>query len=283
MILINNIKDIDQLIKYLSKTFYYFVYGDNREIRTNIQEIVYEFIEYGFLEKKENGFEITSLGKKVCYLYIDPLSANNILKDIEIKKGKDLETLEKIFTVSNTSEMYPYLKYKLEKENQIFEIFEKLKKNIFFDYEDIYLLQKLYLTTLINDWIEEKEENKILEEYNTTPGQIRDIMSRAEWICHSTVEILKHIKSSIITIKEYSNLLLRIKYGIKQELVSLVELKQIGRVRARRLFNNGIKSPNDIKNNPDKFMTLVGKIGLETLKELKVDYQEDKEQEKINQ
>lgn len=282
IILLNNIKNIEELISYLSKTFYYFVYGDTSEIRNNVQEIIFEFIEYGFLKKEEDGFLITPLGKKICYLYIDPLSANNILKDLEIKKNKETNIDEKIFTISNTSEMYPYLNYKMDKENYIFEFFENIKKNIFFDYEDIYLLQKLYLTRLIADWIEEKEENSILDEYNTTPGQIRDITSRAEWICHATVELLKHNQSSIITIKEYSNLLLRIKYGIKQELVSLVELKNIGRVRARRLFNNEIKSVKDIKNNPDKFINLIGKFGIDTLKELKIEYQEEKEQKKIN-
>jgi helicase len=37
MILVNSLKGIDQLVNYLSKTFYYFVYGDNQEIRKNIQ------------------------------------------------------------------------------------------------------------------------------------------------------------------------------------------------------------------------------------------------------
>ncbi len=186
MILINNLRSLEEVISYISKTFYYFVYGNTSEIRKNIQEIISEFIGYGFLEKKETGFEITSLGKKVCYLYIDPLSANNILKDLDLKKEKDTKVYEKIFTVVNTSEMAPYLVYKQEKENDLFVFFEEIRKNIYFEYEDIYLLQKLYMTKIIHEWIEEREENSLLEEYNTTPGQIRDIISRAKWICHST-------------------------------------------------------------------------------------------------
>lgn len=281
MILINNLRSLEEVILYLSKTFYYFVYGDTSEVRRNIQEIIHEFMEYKFLEKTEGGFEITSLGKKVCYLYIDPLSANNILNDLDLKKEKDTKVYEKIFTVVNTSEMAPYLSYKSEKENDLFVFFEEIRNNIYFEYEDIYLLQKLYMTKIINEWIEEREENSLLEEYNTTPGQIRDIISRAEWICHSAVELLKHNKASLIPIKEYSNLLLRIKYGIKQELVNLVEIKNIGRVRARKLYNNGLKTVNDIKNNPEKFINLVGKIGLDSLKELKIDYEENTVNKKI--
>jgi helicase len=281
IIMINNLNCIEDVLKYISKTFYYHIFGDNQEITKTISEIVNEFIEFKFLEKENKGFKITSLGKKICYLYIDPLSANNILKDLEIKKNKEAKTLEKIFTIVNTYEMMPYINYKQEKENMVFILFDEIKQNIYFEYEDIYLLQKIYHTKLINEWIEEVEENKIIEEYNTTPGQIRDVVSKAEWMCHVTIELLKHIESNIITIKEYSNLLLRIKYGIKQELVSLVELKNIGRVRARKLFSQGIKSANDIKNNPDKFIDVVGKFGLDTLKELKIDYKENTINKKI--
>jgi helicase len=40
---------------------------------------------------------------------------------------------------------------------------------------------------------------------------------------------------------------LRLKYGIKEELLDLVRLEQVGRVRARLMYNNGIKSVADLK------------------------------------
>jgi helicase len=39
----------------------------------------------------------------------------------------------------------------------------------------------------------------------------------------------------------------------------LVELKGIGRVRARRLYNAGIRSKEDIIKNKDKLPALIGK------------------------
>jgi len=39
----------------------------------------------------------------------------------------------------------------------------------------------------------------------------------------------------------------RLKSGIKEELVALCELRGVGRVRARRMFNAGIKSIKDVK------------------------------------
>jgi helicase len=40
---------------------------------------------------------------------------------------------------------------------------------------------------------------------------------------------------------------IRIQYGVKSELIPLVKLKNIGRVRARRLYNAGITSPSEIR------------------------------------
>jgi helicase len=51
----------------------------------------------------------------------------------------------------------------------------------------------------------------------------------------------------------------RVKHGVKEELLLLVELKGIGRARARKLFNAGIKRPSDVKNNPHKVEAVLGK------------------------
>ena len=40
----------------------------------------------------------------------------------------------------------------------------------------------------------------------------------------------------------------RLKYGVKEELIMLTELRGIGRVRARRLFSAGIRTIGDVKN-----------------------------------
>lgn len=50
------------------------------------------------------------------------------------------------------------------------------------------------------------------------------------------------------------------KYGVKRELLPLVKLRNIGRVRARRLFNNGITSPEDIRRaGLERISSILGK------------------------
>jgi replicative superfamily II helicase len=42
----------------------------------------------------------------------------------------------------------------------------------------------------------------------------------------------------------------RLKYGVKKELLELVELRGIGRVRGRRLYRSGMRSLPDLKRAP---------------------------------
>lgn len=270
IVLLNNITNFEQLENYFKKTFYYKTQQENSEVKNNIQEIAYEFLKNGFLEKEKNEFKITELGKKVCYLYIDPLSADNILKDIKLKIEKESTQDDKIFTINNTLEMKPYIKFKQENEYEILNYAKKNLKNIYLDKSDIYIYNKIYLTKMFSEWIQEIPEKEIIEKYNTTPGQIRDLISKANWLFHSSIELLKHSKASTQLLNEYKELKLRVEYGIRQELVQLVQLKYIGRVRARLLFNSGIRSINDIKKNTSKFITIVGKIGLKVLEELNI-------------
>ncbi len=272
IILINNLRTIKEINNYMEKTFYHFVFGGDQKIKDNVLEIIEEFNDFRFIEKVGENIRLTEIGKRVCLLYIDPLSANNILKDLEVKeKLKDIEELERLFVIANTAECYPYLKVKKDKEDSVFDVLEDLKPKIYFDYEDINLLEKITLSQMLRDWINEISENDIIERYGTTPGQLQEFMNKAIWINHCVQELIKANKGNLKVYKEYSDLELRLKYGIKKELLPLVELKNIGRVRARKLFDSGITGVGKIKKNPQKFLSIVGRIGLEALKELKID------------
>jgi len=50
----------------------------------------------------------------------------------------------------------------------------------------------------------------------------------------------------------WETLPIRIKYGIPEEMIGLVKLKGIGGVRAKKMWNKGIKSIDDVANNKNK-------------------------------
>jgi len=279
VILINDLKSIKEVLEYISLTFYYHEFGNDLELNQNILDLIDEFISFNFLIKdKKDNLQITELGKKVCLLYLDPYSANNIINDLEIKEAlKEISDTSLLFTITNTRELYPYVRYKADLEKEIFENFEKIKQEIYFEYEDLNLLQKVHLSFLLTDWINEASEEDLLEKYNTTPGQLQDIINKATWIIHCILELSKIKKINLKIYKKYLDLELRLKYGVKEEILELVQLKNIGKIRARRLYVSGITSINHIKKDPEKFISVVGKFGVDALKELKINIDLKKE------
>jgi helicase len=70
-------------------------------------------------------------------------------------------------------------------------------------------------------------------------------------------------------VSDLSDLLLRVQNGCKKELLNLISLKNIGRVRARSLFNEGFKTINDLRGVPLNRLAQVKTIGEGVAKSIK--------------
>ena len=82
-------------------------------------------------------------------------------------------------------------------------------------------------------------------------------------------------------LSELRKVRVRIKYGVKEELIPLVRLEQIGRVRARKLYNAGLKTISNLRKVPlESLEKIVGpKIAFIIKKQLgkKEEIKEDKQ------
>jgi ATP-dependent DNA helicase len=72
-------------------------------------------------------------------------------------------------------------------------------------------------------------------------------------------------------LSEIYKLRIRIKYGIKEELSSLVQLRGIGRIKARSLYNAGITDLTALANTPESKLSAIPKIGMALARMLKGD------------
>jgi replicative superfamily II helicase len=61
----------------------------------------------------------------------------------------------------------------------------------------------------------------------------------------------------------------RVEKGVKAELLPLVRLKGIGRIRARSLHNSGLKNIEDLKKVPLEKLTSLPLIGPKLAKKIK--------------
>jgi helicase len=66
-----------------------------------------------------------------------------------------------------------------------------------------------------------------------------------------------------------TELMTRVRYGVRKELLDLVKLKGVGRVRARVLFDHGFKGLSDIRTAEVNALARLPKIGDALAKSMK--------------
>ena len=86
------------------------------------------------------------------------------------------------------------------------------------------------------------------------PGETRIKLDTADWLIYSAEELARIMQFQGL-LKEIRKLRVRLKYGVKEELMPLLKLEGVGRARARKLFRNKLKTITDIKKID------VGKLG----------------------
>ena len=132
---------------------------------------------------------------------------------------------------------------------------------------------KIYLSTIKTswmffDWISEEKEEIICDRFSTGPGDIRRYIETIDWLTYSLAELAKLFKpkKNISILKE---LRIRIKYGIKKELIELANLKGIGRIRARSLYNKKYHSVDNLDKASIQQLSNVPQIGVAIAKSIK--------------
>jgi helicase len=110
---------------------------------------------------------------------------------------------------------------------------------------------------LLSDWTDELAEEKICERYSVGPGDVYGMVENINWLLHATSQLARMFAPAFYPpIAEYE---ICMKNGIRRELLPLIRLRGIGRVRARRLFNNGITSPEELsRHNKEDLVKILG-------------------------
>lgn len=243
-------RDKKQLLNFFEKTFYAHQYKFLSDIEDKISTIIDKFKKYGFIKEVNKKFIPTLIGKRISELYIDPETGWHLINCLKTrKKTKEISYLQMI---CNTLEMHPLLRVSAR---QFPIIHEKLAGHEAYllqgtpnawDYEYEKFISSYRTGLLLLDWINEKSHEYLFQEHNIAPGNMRIKMLNSDWLLYSSSEIARIIGRKEI-LKDINKLRLRVKYGVKEELISLLRFKGIGRVRARRLYRNKIKNVKDIK------------------------------------
>jgi helicase len=258
------VSSLEGLLNFFILSFFGFQYKDVSFIEDKLKKIIDELENWKFIEKNKDRLYATFLGKRISCLYIDPQSAHFFIEALKLTQDLGFSELGILQILSYVEEMQPGLKLKPKDFALLQDIVNQCKEKILMDvplawddnYEDF--LRSIKTALCFLDWIEERSEAELLEKFQITPGELHNKLEIADWLIYSLIEIAKilNLKGVIAYLKK---LRIRLNYGIKEELLDLVSLSQIGRVRARRLYEKGIKNISYLKKVP--FATLSEILG----------------------
>ncbi|MBI2971550.1 MAG: DEAD/DEAH box helicase [Candidatus Aenigmarchaeota archaeon] len=265
------VKTKNGLQEFLAQTFFAHQYGDIEEVMEKVERILKELESYAFIAAGQGkfissefvpAFEIgkdvhlaaTTLGKRVSELYLDPRSAHFIITN------KPQSDIEHLLVVSQCLEMRPLVRVKQKEydaiENKLADTGITYPDVWDVDYEDF--LDAFKTSLVFSDWIDEKNEHALLETYGITPGELYAKTTSAEWLLYSAKE-LAALAAKKSEANHANRLRLRMQHGVKEELLHLVQIRGIGRVRARMLYKAGVTNAADIRNAPaEKLAALLG-------------------------
>jgi helicase len=260
------------IMSFIGRTFYGFQY-DPKDIE-GVVEAVLEFLvsENMVRETKENRISATPFGTRVSELYIDPKSAVIIRDGIQVERIKTHIGL--IHMLCHTPDMEPiFLRRKDYKEMEAF--LDEFRSEFLVDVPDPWsnpvefeqFLSEVKTARLLLSWMEEALEDAIIENFDVGSGDIFRYVESADWLLYSSYEIAKLLKVKDV-LPQLTNLRKRVVEGVKEELLELVNLKGIGRVRARMLFNAGFKTISDLKRAKPSQLLSIPAIGREVAKSI---------------
>ena len=178
--------------------------------------------------------------------------------------------------VSHTPDMFPHLYLRRKEGAEMMAYLDLNHEKLFFEPPDPWdseielgsFLAELKEVQVLEAWTAETSEEGIIERFHVEPGDLYRLVETSEWLLQATHEL-----SGLLGHNEYrktiSEVHRRVKDGVKRELLPLVGLEGIGRVRARMLFNSGLRSLADLRKVPISTLIGVPTIGPRVAKKIK--------------
>jgi len=210
-----------------------------------------------FIINKGQRFVATDFGKKVSKLYIDPITAT-IFRDslILVTPGRK-HTFGFLHLISNCEEFFPKFSLRIKDYEPLGVMLENCSSELIEPISEYDCSRSLMA---LQSWISESSEIVLADSLKIESGDIHRLIQTSDWLLYCLRELAKQ-GDNLDLLDELDILRKRVIYGIREELNDLVKIKGIGRIRARKLFNHGIKTLEDLSKIPVKKLAEIDKIG----------------------
>ncbi|MBI0583525.1 MAG: DEAD/DEAH box helicase [Methanomassiliicoccus sp.] len=266
----------DSLMDFMNSTF--FAHQTTMAGLEDAADNVLEFLEReGMVRTEGDLIQATFFGRRVSDLYIDPLTAVKLRDALrEFKPQSSYFGL--LHAVCSSPDMMTMYLRRADYEwvEQVLLLRENdmlLKPPEDLDQYEFYLAE-LKTACSLDDWVQEMEEDELLKKYGMGPGDLRNKVDVGEWLVYSMRELANIFNKDAYPV--LTELMVRIRYGVRHDLLDLVRLRGVGRARARSLHNHGVRNVDQLREVDLIRLARIPKIGDALAKNLKEQVTEGK-------
>jgi len=260
---------------FFRKTFYAYQY-DVKAIQHVIAKILRFLHDEEMICVVGNDIIATKLGKRISELYIDPLSGI-IFRDALQNKPPLLTEFSLLQLIAHTPDMGPIMRPYQREMDKLAVLTEDHKQELFVEIPDQWgdhiayadFLGEVKTALVLNNWIEELPEEKIMERFSVQPGDLYRTIENAKWLLHAIEELSPVVAKNRDVTALANELVERVSKGIKRELLPIVALEGVGRVRGRIIFNAGFQTVEDLKRASIEELTALPSVGPRLAKKIK--------------
>ena len=231
-------------------------------------ESALEYLEREELVKSRNDRYIaTNFGRRTSLLYINPATAvkfRDALQGLEYRAATRYE-LGFLHLITDSPDFYPKLSLRKTDYDPLSILIQRHGNELLYPISEYECTRSFWA---LCSWIEETTEKVLSDKMGVEPGDMHRIVEMANWLAYSLYEVAKLLRREDL-MPELYNLRTRIRYGVKEELLPLVALEGIGRVKARALYNAGFTDVPTIAKASQAKLASVPKIGPTVAEKLK--------------
>ena len=214
---------------------------------------VREFLETHGLLEPGDPLRASRFGALTSALYLDPMTAVVLRQAIE-RAPIGVGPFPLLSAIAATPDLTPLFLRRGE-ETAMLGRFTDESPGLLVQPEEppLDLDLDLFLATVktaevLESWIDETPIVEISERFGIGAGDLRGRVEDADWLLFGAsrlaVEFNRRVSRAI------DDLSLRVRYGVREELLDLVRLRGVARVRARALFDRGFRDRDAVRTAP---------------------------------
>lgn len=241
----------EELEAFFRATFYGYTLP-LAELTSTVRD-VRNFLEEHELLVPSPQLSATPFGRLTSELYLDPMSAILLRRALE-KAPIGVRPFPLLAAIAATPDLPPlFLRRGEERELLVRYTDEEAELLVKAEEDPLPIDFDIFLATLktaeiLEAWIAETPLLTLTERFGIGAGDLRAKVEDADWLLFAASRLATRFQRRAI--RAVDDLSLRVRYGVKEELLDLVRLRGIGRVRGRRLFEAGFADREALRAAP---------------------------------